>query len=58
MSQVADRIDHIRKLQGADTGRTLTAVELELERLTLAQIVEFLQTCRDKYLQAKIEPGQ
>ncbi|CAB0043121.1 unnamed protein product [Trichogramma brassicae] len=28
-----------------------------IERLTVSQLVEFVQTCKDKYMKAKIEPG-
>lgn len=30
---------------------------LQLERLTVSQLVEFIHTCKEKYMRAKIEPG-
>ncbi|PSN52693.1 DNA-directed RNA polymerase III subunit 1 [Blattella germanica] len=35
----------------------MEAVVLQLERLTVSQLVEFFHTCRDKYMRSKIEPG-
>lgn len=32
-------------------------VVLQLERLTVSQLVEFIHTCKEKYMRAKIEPG-
>ncbi|XP_076289845.1 DNA-directed RNA polymerase III subunit RPC1-like [Lasioglossum baleicum] len=32
-------------------------VILQLERLTVSQLVEFIHTCKEKYMRAKIEPG-
>lgn len=29
----------------------------QLERLTVSQLVEFMHTCKEKYMRAKIEPG-
>jgi DNA-directed RNA polymerase III subunit RPC1 len=29
----------------------------EVERLTIDQLVRFVETCREKYLQARVEPG-
>jgi len=45
------------KVKNTTSGSNILKVELELERLTLSQLVEFLQTCREKYRQAQIEPG-
>lgn len=33
------------------------AVVFQLERLTVSQLVEFIHTCKEKYMRAKIEPG-
>lgn len=30
---------------------------MQLERLTVSQLVEFIHTCKEKYMRAKIEPG-
>ena len=32
-------------------------VGLQLERLTVSQLVEFIHTCKEKFMRAKIEPG-
>ncbi|XP_017880116.1 DNA-directed RNA polymerase III subunit RPC1 isoform X1 [Ceratina calcarata] len=32
-------------------------VVLQLERLTVSQLVEFIHTCKEKFMRAKIEPG-
>jgi hypothetical protein len=58
MKCLAERITTLRQKQSGTSGRKLLPVELELERLTLGQLVEFLETCREKFLQAKIEPGK
>ncbi|KAL6268377.1 hypothetical protein P5V15_001510 [Pogonomyrmex californicus] len=34
-----------------------SSVVSELERLTVSQLVEFIHTCKEKYMGAKIEPG-
>ncbi|CAB3361853.1 Hypothetical predicted protein [Cloeon dipterum] len=57
MVKVATRVENIRSLQGVNQGRHPLKVELELERLTLSQLVEFFETCREKFVQARIEPG-
>lgn len=36
---------------------TKSRVVLQLERLTVSQLVEFIHTCKEKYMRAKIEPG-
>ncbi|KAF4525074.1 hypothetical protein B566_EDAN001988 [Ephemera danica] len=56
MEKVAEKVRIQREWQQLG-GRTPLKVELELERLTLGQLVEFLETCREKFLQSKIEPG-
>ena len=32
-------------------------ISLKIEKITVSQLVEFLITCRDKYMKAIIEPG-
>ena len=32
-------------------------VKLELERLTLSQLVKFIHTCKEKFMRAAVEPG-
>ncbi|XP_043285852.1 DNA-directed RNA polymerase III subunit RPC1 [Venturia canescens] len=36
---------------------TKSRVGMQLERLTVSQLVEFIHTCKEKYMRAKIEPG-
>ncbi|XP_063217430.1 DNA-directed RNA polymerase III subunit RPC1 [Bacillus rossius redtenbacheri] len=50
----ASRLTGLRKRFGLTT---LPPVALQVERLTVSQLVEFLHTCREKYMKAKIEPG-
>jgi DNA-directed RNA polymerase III subunit RPC1 len=56
MDKVAARVEKITE-QYSSNKKKPSKVVLELERLTLGQIVEFFQTCREKFVQAKIEPG-
>merc|ERR1719251_807589 len=35
----------------------MSSVEKEVERLTLSQMVEFVNLCKDKYFRAVMEPG-
>ncbi|XP_035735078.1 DNA-directed RNA polymerase III subunit RPC1-like isoform X1 [Vespa mandarinia] len=37
--------------------KTNSPVLSHLERLTVSQLVEFIHTCKEKYMRAKIEPG-
>lgn len=34
-----------------------SSIALQLERFTLSQLVEFIHTCKEKYMRANIEPG-
>ena len=34
-----------------------SSVTSQLERFTVSQLVEFIHTCKEKYMRAKIEPG-
>lgn len=52
LKTVARKIARLRHNAPADV-----AVILQLERLTVSQIVEFIHTCKEKYMRAKIEPG-
>lgn len=38
-------------------GRALMPVEKHLNRLTMSQIVEFFDKCKEKYMKASMEPG-
>lgn len=46
-----------RKIARLTQGREDIKVILELERVTLSQLIQFFHTCRDKYMHSKIEPG-
>lgn len=52
MTSVAKKVGKIRSNM-----TTKTPVKLELERLTLSQLVEFIHTCKEKYMRATVEPG-
>ncbi|CAG9789529.1 unnamed protein product [Diatraea saccharalis] len=47
--------DKVRKVRAAYAG--CGAAALQLERLSLTQLVQFLRTCHDKYQRSVIEPG-
>ncbi|XP_036146712.1 DNA-directed RNA polymerase III subunit RPC1 isoform X2 [Monomorium pharaonis] len=49
---VATKIAHYRKNFKSDA-----PVVSQLERFTVSQLVEFIHTCKEKYMRAKIEPG-
>ncbi|XP_049812819.1 DNA-directed RNA polymerase III subunit RPC1 [Schistocerca nitens] len=58
MESFARRTARLRHKMGVGaTDQTVPPVIMQLERLTLTQLVEFFHTCRDKYMRAKIEPG-
>ncbi|BES88212.1 Hypothetical protein polymerase [Nesidiocoris tenuis] len=47
-----------KKWSDIHEGWSLTCpVIYELERITLSQLIHFFQSCREKYLNARIEPG-
>ncbi|XP_051169994.1 DNA-directed RNA polymerase III subunit RPC1 [Leptopilina boulardi] len=52
MTSVAKKVGKIRTNM-----TTKIPVKLELERLTLSQLVEFIHTCKEKYMRATVEPG-
>ncbi|CAH1406139.1 unnamed protein product [Nezara viridula] len=50
--------DQAKKCKEIQTGwEKKSPLISELERVTLSQLIHFFQTCREKYLNAKIEPG-
>ncbi|KAJ9598140.1 hypothetical protein L9F63_026756, partial [Diploptera punctata] len=53
----ARRVSRLRPCIGIEKTSPLPPVFLQLERLTVSQLVEFFHTCRDKYMRSKIEPG-
>merc|ERR1719433_541633 len=42
---------------GLDSKNNWSPVEKHLERLTMSQMVEFVNICKDKYMKANMEPG-
>lgn len=52
MKTVAQKIAHYRQ-----NIKSKASVTLQLERLTVSQLVEFIHTCKEKYMRAVIEPG-
>merc|ERR1719433_2570617 len=42
---------------GLDSKDNWSPVEKHLERLTMSQLVEFVNICKDKYMKANMEPG-
>ncbi|KAJ8676229.1 hypothetical protein QAD02_012015 [Eretmocerus hayati] len=52
LKSVAIKIAKIRQHIKKDT-----PVSKYIERLTVSQLVEFIHTCKEKYMKAKIEPG-
>jgi hypothetical protein len=57
MESFARRVARLRHRYGVDDTPVFPPVVLQLERLTVSQLVEFFHTCRDKYMRSKIEPG-
>lgn len=58
MSAYAKKVALVHKNHKVDlTDPKLVPVKKQLERLTLSQIVEFVDRCRDKYMRAVMEPG-
>lgn len=53
----AKKLQAVRQRFGLDSKPKLSPVEEQLERLTLSQLQEFLEICKDKYMRAMIEPG-
>ena len=57
ISKYAERLNAIHKRIKYNSDRELLDVEKQLERLTLSQMVEFADTCKEKYMKAVMEPG-
>merc|ERR1719219_568995 len=47
----------IHRKFGLESKDTWSPVEKHLERLTMSQMVEFVNLCKDKYMKANMEPG-
>ncbi|XP_068111539.1 DNA-directed RNA polymerase III subunit RPC1 isoform X3 [Hyperolius riggenbachi] len=55
---VSERIKKTRDIYGInDNGTTEPRVLYQLDRVTPTQLEKFLETCRDKYMRAQMEPG-
>ncbi|XP_075697917.1 DNA-directed RNA polymerase III subunit RPC1 isoform X1 [Rhinoderma darwinii] len=55
---VSERIKKTRDKYGInDNGTTEPRVLYQLDRITPTQLEKFLETCRDKYMRAQMEPG-
>ncbi|XP_018403555.1 PREDICTED: DNA-directed RNA polymerase III subunit RPC1 [Cyphomyrmex costatus] len=52
LNSVARKIAHYRQ-----NDKLNSKVISQLERFTVSQLVEFIHTCKEKYMRAKIEPG-
>ncbi|KDR18934.1 DNA-directed RNA polymerase III subunit RPC1 isoform X1 [Zootermopsis nevadensis] len=57
MEGFARRVARLRHHFGVGDTSFFPSVVLQLERLTVSQLVDFFHTCRDKYMRSKIEPG-
>ncbi|XP_046612722.1 DNA-directed RNA polymerase III subunit RPC1 isoform X1 [Neodiprion virginianus] len=52
LKSVAHKINRLRH-----NATSKSSAVQQLERLTVSQLVEFMHTCKEKYMRAKIEPG-
>lgn len=58
IKEFSDKIKKTRDKYGInDSGTTEPRVLYQLDRITPTQINKFLETCRDKYMRAQMEPG-
>jgi hypothetical protein len=57
MESFARCVARLRHRYGVGDTPVFPPIVLQLERLTVSQLVEFFHTCRDKYMRSKIEPG-
>ncbi|XP_075466476.1 DNA-directed RNA polymerase III subunit RPC1 isoform X3 [Ascaphus truei] len=58
VQEVSERIKKTRDKYGInDNGTTEPRVLYQLDRITPTQLEKFLETCRDKYMRAQMEPG-
>ena len=58
--EYANKADKLHKVFGLDQKAGIsewTPVEKHIERLTLSQLVEFVNKCKEKYMRAAMEPG-
>ncbi|XP_073684076.1 DNA-directed RNA polymerase III subunit RPC1-like [Garra rufa] len=58
IKSVSEKIKKTRDKYGInDNGTTEPKVLYQLDRITPTQLEKFLETCRDKYMRAQMEPG-
>lgn len=58
VKSISERIKKTRDKYGInDNGTSEPKVLYQLDRITPTQLEKFLQTCRDKYMRAQMEPG-
>ncbi|XP_013420118.1 DNA-directed RNA polymerase III subunit RPC1 isoform X2 [Lingula anatina] len=58
MEQTCKTVAETRKKMRLDNPHLIRPKALyQVDRLTLTQVTEFLECCRDKYMRAKVEPG-
>lgn len=58
IKSIAERIKKTRDKYGInDNGTSEPKVLYQLDRITPTQLERFLETCRDKYMRAQMEPG-
>ncbi|XP_051795501.1 DNA-directed RNA polymerase III subunit RPC1 [Acanthochromis polyacanthus] len=58
IKSVSERIKKTRDKYGInDNGTSEPKVLYQLDRITPSQLEKFLETCRDKYMRAQMEPG-
>ncbi|TRY59992.1 hypothetical protein DNTS_021683 [Danionella cerebrum] len=58
IKSVSEKIKKTRDKYGInDNGTTEPQVLYQLDRITPTQLEKFLETCRDKYMRAQMEPG-
>ncbi|KAK2866790.1 hypothetical protein Q7C36_002846 [Tachysurus vachellii] len=58
INSVSEKIKKTRDKYGInDNGSTEPKVLYQLDRITPTQLGKFLETCRDKYMRAQMEPG-
>lgn len=53
----ASHAEKVHKRFGLNKKSKWTPVERHIERLTISQLVEFVNTCKEKYMRAAMEPG-
>ncbi|KYO27634.1 DNA-directed RNA polymerase III subunit RPC1 [Alligator mississippiensis] len=58
LKSISEKIKKTRDKYGInDNGTTEPRVLYQLDRITPTQLEKFLETCRDKYMRAQMEPG-